>query len=72
MSERIGTYISSLGIGREDVVSILIPRCEFMMQDADAKLLIADKSLLERVPNYKGKVLFLEDIPTFPNYAKTI
>ena len=27
ISERIGAYISSLGIGREDVVSVLIPRC---------------------------------------------
>ncbi|MGN1201867.1 MAG: condensation domain-containing protein, partial [Eubacterium sp.] len=31
ISERIGGYISSLGIGREDVVSILIPRCEYMV-----------------------------------------
>ena len=99
ISERIGAYISSLGIGREDVVSILIPRCEymvtaslgvlksgaayqpldpsypterleFMMQDADAKLLIAEKALLERVPNYKGKVLLLDDIPNLPKCDK--
>ena len=99
ISERIGAYISSLGIGREDVVSILIPRCEymvtaslgvlksgaayqpldpsypterleFMMQDADAKLLIAEKALLERVPNYKGKVLLLDDIPSLPECDK--
>lgn len=30
ISDRISGYISSLGIGREDVVSILIPRCEYM------------------------------------------
>ncbi|MGN1126336.1 MAG: AMP-binding protein, partial [Ruminococcus sp.] len=99
ISERIGSYISSLGIGREDVVSVLIPRCEymvmasigalksgagyqpldpsypqerleFMMQDANAKLLIADKSLLDRVPNYKGKLLLLDDIPTLPECDK--
>lgn len=99
ISERIGTYISSLGIGTEDVVSVLIPRCEymvlaslgvlksgaayqpldpsypterleFMMQDADAKLLIADKALLERVPNYKGKVLLIDDIPALPSCEK--
>ncbi|MGN0469465.1 MAG: amino acid adenylation domain-containing protein [Acutalibacteraceae bacterium] len=99
ISDRIGGYISSLGIGREDVVSILIPRCEymviaslgalksgaayqpldpsypserleFMIKDADAKLLIADKSLLDRVPDYKGKVLLLDDIPTLPECDK--
>lgn len=99
ISEKIGAYISSLGIGREDVVSILIPRCEymvtasvgvlksgaayqpldpsyprerleFMMQDADAKLLIAGKDLLSLVPNYKGKVLLIEDIPSLPKCDK--
>ena len=99
ISERIGAYISSLGIGREDVVSVLIPRCEymvlaslgvlksgaayqpldpsypqerleFMMQDADAKLLIAGKDLLKLVPNYSGKVLLIEDIPALPPCEK--
>ena len=95
ISDRIAGYISYLGIGREDVVSILIPRCEymviaslgasksgaayqpldpsypserleFMLKDADTKLLIADKQLLERVPNYKGRVLLLDEIPALP------
>ena len=30
ISDRLGRYIASMGIGREDVVSILIPRCEYM------------------------------------------
>ena len=30
ISDRLGKYIASMGIGREDVVSILIPRCEYM------------------------------------------
>lgn len=30
ISDRLGKYISSMGIGKEDVVAILIPRCEFM------------------------------------------
>ena len=30
ISDRLGKYIASKGIGREDVVSILIPRCEYM------------------------------------------
>lgn len=99
ISERIAAYIKSLGIGKEDIVSVLIPRCEyiviaslgvlksgaayqpldpsypterleFMMSDAGAKLLIADKSLLDRVPNYNGKVLFTEDIPSLPECDK--
>lgn len=30
ISDRLGKYIASMGIGKEDVVSILIPRCEYM------------------------------------------
>lgn len=30
LSERIAAYVSGLGIGREQAVSILIPRCEYM------------------------------------------
>lgn len=30
ISDRLGKYIASQGIGKEDVVSILIPRCEYM------------------------------------------
>ena len=30
ISDRLGKYIASQGIGSEDVVSILIPRCEYM------------------------------------------
>lgn len=30
ISDRLGKYIASRGIGTEDVVSILIPRCEYM------------------------------------------
>lgn len=99
ISERVGAYIKSLGIGKENVVSVLIPRCEymaiaslgvlksgaayqpldpsypqerleFMMNDADAKLLIASKDLIKLVPNYKGKVLFTENIPNFPECSK--
>ena len=31
ISDRLGKYIAALGIGTEDVVSILIPRCEYMV-----------------------------------------
>jgi len=86
MSDCIAGYVASLGLGREDVVSILIPRCEwmaiaslgvlkagcayqpldptypkerlnFMMRDANAKLLIADEALRELVDEYTGETL---------------
>ncbi len=30
MSDRLAAYVAGLGIGREEVVSVLIPRCEYM------------------------------------------
>ncbi|MER2236261.1 MAG: AMP-binding protein, partial [Candidatus Limivicinus sp.] len=95
LSDRIAAHAAGLGIGPEDVVSILIPRSEymvicalgalkagaayqpldpsypaerlsFMIADAKAKLLIADESLLGLVPEYKGPVLLLRDIPSLP------
>ena len=91
MSDRIAGYISSKGLGLEDVVSVLIPRCEwmviaslgvlkagcayqpldpsypkerlnFMMQDASAKLLIADEELRPIVDDYKGEVILTKDL----------
>ena len=95
MSDRIAAYIASKGLGLEDVVSILIPRCEwmaiaslgvlkagcayqpldpsypkerlnFMMQDANAKLLIADEELRPIVDEYQGEVLFTKDLAQLP------
>lgn len=95
MTDRLAAYIAGFGIGREQVVSVLIPRCEymavaslgvskagaayqpldpsypterlqFMIQDSDAKLLIADEELLPLVPGYQGKVLLTKDIPGLP------
>lgn len=95
LSERIAGYLRSQGIGKGDVVSILIPRCEwmtiaplgvlkagaayqpldpsypperlnFMMKDADCKLLIADETLMEIVSEYKGQALKTQDIPALP------
>ena len=91
ISDHIASYISSKGLGQEDVVSVLIPRCEwmtiaslgvlkagcayqpldpsypkerlnFMMQDANAKLLIADETLRPIVDEYQGAVLLTKDI----------
>ena len=90
MSDRIAAYIISKGLKKEEVVSVLIPRCEwmaiaslgvlkagcayqpldptypkerlnFMMQDAAAKLLIADVQLRDIVDEYKGEVVLIEN-----------
>ncbi len=92
ISDHIASYIVDKGLQAEDVVSVLIPRCEwmpiaslgvlkagcayqpldpsypkerlnFMMQDANAKLLIADEELRPIVDEYAGDVLFTKDIP---------
>ncbi|MBP5177149.1 MAG: amino acid adenylation domain-containing protein [Clostridia bacterium] len=34
LTDRIAAYIQGLGIGKEDVVSILVPRCEYMAEAA--------------------------------------
>ena len=91
ISDRIASYIAGKGLGAEDVVSVLIPRCEwmpiaslgvlkagcayqpldpsypkerlnFMMQDANAKLLIADEELRPIVDEYQGEVLLTKDL----------
>ena len=95
ISERIANYLVQQGLGHEDVVSVLIPRCEwmaiaslgvlkagcayqpldpsypaerlnFMMKDANAKLLIADEGLRPIVDEYYGEVLLTKDIDTLP------
>jgi amino acid adenylation domain-containing protein len=48
-------------------------RLNFMMQDADAKLLIAEEELLEKVNEYTGPVVLtkeLKDIPGKPSEVK--
>ena len=98
ISNRIAAFISQKGLGAEDVVSVLIPRCEwmpiaslgvlkagcayqpldpsypkerlnFMMQDASAKMLIADAALRDLVDEYQGDVLLTGDILGLPAAA---
>ena len=98
ISDRVAAYIASKGLGAEDVVSVIIPRCEwmpiaslgalkagcayqpldpsypkerlnFMMQDASAKLLIADEELRPIVDEYQGEVLLTKDIMALPAAA---
>ncbi|MBQ4485307.1 MAG: amino acid adenylation domain-containing protein, partial [Prevotella sp.] len=101
ITERMAAYLVSKGLGREDVVSILIPRCEwmpiaalgvlkagcayqpldpsypaerlnFMIQDASAKLLIADESLRDIVNEYEGDVLLTKDIKQLPAVSQPV
>ena len=96
ISDHIAAYIADKGLQAEDVVSVLIPRCEwmpiaslgvlkagcayqpldpsypkerlnFMMKDANAKMLIADEELRPIVDEYTGNVLFTKDIPQLSN-----
>lgn len=100
ITDRLAAYVAGLGIGREQVVSVLIPRCEymalaslgvlkagaayqpldptypkerleFMIQDADAQLLIVDEALLPLVEFYSGKILLTKEISWLPK-AETV
>ena len=101
LSDRIAAHIAAKGLGAEDVVSILIPRCEwmaiaalgvlksgcayqpldptypaerlnFMMQDANAQLLIADAELRPIVNEYQGEVMLTKDINGIPESRNTV
>ena len=101
ITERMAAYLVAKGLGREDVVSILIPRCEwmpiaalgvlkagcayqpldpsypaerlnFMIQDASAKLLIADETLRDIVNEYQGDVLLTKDIKQLPAVSQPV
>ena len=96
LTDALAGHLKSLGIGRGSVVSVLIPRNEYMalatygilktgaayqpldpgypesrlkymMEDANAALLIADRSLLDKVPDRKCPVLYTDEIPGLPD-----
>ena len=96
ITENIAAFLRSKGVGKDQAVSVMIPRCEympiasigvlksgagyqpldpsypserleFMIKDADAKYLIADRSLMDRMPNYDGPVLYTDEIPGLPD-----
>ncbi len=95
ISDRIAAFVASKGLGKEDVVAILIPRCEwmpiaplgvlkagcayqpldptypkerlrYMIQDAHAKLLIADEELLPLLGDVTTPLLLTKDISQLP------
>ena len=41
-------------------------RLDFMVQDTAAKLLIADRDIVDKLPGFKGEVLYTDDIPALP------
>ncbi len=96
ITENIAAFLQSKGVGKNQAVSVMIPRCEympiaaigihkagagyqpldpsypserleFMIKDADAKYLIADRSLMDKIPNYNGPVLYTDEIPSLPD-----
>ncbi len=96
ITENIAAHLLSKGLGHEDVVSIIIPRCEwmilaplgvlkagctyqpldptypeerlnFMMKDAGARYLIADRDLRHLVTEYEGETLFTDEIAGLPD-----
>ena len=91
LSNKVANYLISKGIKREDVVSVLInksefiviaslgviktgaayqpldptypkERLEFMIKDSAAKALIKDRDLDELIADYKGDVLYTDEI----------
>ncbi len=95
VTDRIAAHIQSLGLGRNDVVSILVPRSEwivllplgvlkagcayepldesypderlsFMVRNAGAKLLIVNRDQRDRIADYDGPVLYLEEVGNLP------
>ena len=96
LTENIAAFLKSKGVGTDQAVSVIIPRCEympiaalgvlkagagyqpldpsypserleFMIRDADAQYLIADRSLMDKLPNYDGPVLYTDEIPELPD-----
>jgi len=95
ISAKICGYIQSKGIGVENFVAVLVPRCEwivlatigilrsgaayqpldysypkdrlnFMVKDSGAKLVIMDRSLRDNLDEYKGDILYTDEIEDLP------
>ena len=47
-------------------------RLQYMIDDANAGLLVADAGLVHLLPNYQGPVLLLQDIPSLPEGAAPV
>ncbi|HBI61913.1 MAG TPA: non-ribosomal peptide synthetase, partial [Lachnospiraceae bacterium] len=47
-------------------------RLHFMLEDSGAKLLITTQKMRELVPDYTGKILYLDEIPDLPEYTEKL
>ena len=101
LSDRIAAFVASKGLGTEDVVSVLIPRCEwmviaplgvlkagcayqpldptypkerlnYMIHDANAKLLIADEKLLPLLGDVTAPVVLTKDLTQLPKATQPL
>ncbi len=97
VSAKLCGFLQSKGIGKEDFVSVLVPRNEwialatvgilrsgaayqpldpsypkerlnFMVKDSGAKLVIMDRSLSDILDEYKGDVLYTDEIASLEGY----
>jgi amino acid adenylation domain-containing protein/thioester reductase-like protein len=101
ISTRIAAFIQSKGIGKEEFVSVLVHRNEFiavatigvlrsgaayqpldpsypkerlnfMVHDSKAKLVIADRDLAGLIDEYKGDILFTDEMGTLGGKHKHV
>ncbi len=106
LSAKIAAFLRSKGLSKGDVVSVLVPRCEymsiaplgvlraggayqpldpsyplerlkFMIEDADAPVIIVSKELAHLIEpvlasGKKREVLYMEDIPNLPDTDEKI
>ena len=96
ISGKVCAYLQAKGIGREDFVSILVSRSQwialatvgvlrtgaayqpldpsypkerlnFMVKDSGAKLVIVDRSLRDIIDEYRGDILYTDEIESLPD-----
>ena len=96
ITDKIASYIQSIGLARNDVAAILVPRSEwillatygvlkagcayepldtsypeerleFMVKNAQAKLLITTREMKDRINGYNGAVLLVEELENMPH-----
>ena len=101
LTSNLAGYLIKSGYKAEDVIAVLIPRCEymaivslgvarsgcayqpldptypqdrlhFMLRDSGAKLLITTRKMQSLVPEYSGKVLFIDEIAALPDYKEEL
>ena len=101
ITAKLAGYLVDIGLKKEDVVAVLIPRNEymaiisigvarsgcayqpldptypqdrlkFMLKDSEAKLLITTQEMQSLVPEYSGKILFIDKILDLPEFKSEL